>query len=99
MASTTAGSAVCFSTANWACVSLMASAHFPKFVLHRRTHLHELRKVMGTSRLMILVPLFDLKSLGQTRGGAVQGLQIGGTSTRWDDGTLSASLFWPVALN
>ena len=28
----------------------------------------ELRKVMGTSKLMILVPLFDLKSLGRTRG-------------------------------
>ena len=27
-----------------------ASAHFPKFVLHRSTHLHELRKVMGTSK-------------------------------------------------
>src|SRR5579872_1020174 len=27
------------------------SAHFPKFVLHRSTHLHELRKVMGTSKL------------------------------------------------
>jgi len=24
-----------------------ASAHFPKFVLHRSTHLHELRKVMA----------------------------------------------------
>ena len=25
-----------------------SSAHFPKFVLRRSTHLHELRKVMGT---------------------------------------------------
>ena len=25
---------------------------------------HELRKAMGTSKLMILVPFFDLKSLG-----------------------------------
>jgi hypothetical protein len=39
------------------------SAHFPKFVFHQRTHPHELRKVMGTGKLMILVPLFDLKSL------------------------------------
>ena len=44
------------------------SAHFPKFVIHRRTHFHELRKVMGTGKLMILVPLFDLKSLGTIRG-------------------------------
>ena len=28
------------------------SAHFPKFVLHRSTHLHELRKVMGTSKVI-----------------------------------------------
>src|SRR5579872_1662560 len=27
-----------------------SSAHFPKFVLHRSTHLHELRKVMGNSQ-------------------------------------------------
>ena len=27
-----------------------ASAHFPKFVLHRSTHRHELRKVMGYSQ-------------------------------------------------
>jgi len=33
------------------------SAHFPKFVLHCRTTVHELRKVMGTSKPMILVPL------------------------------------------
>src|SRR5581483_2122344 len=30
---------------------------FPKFVLHCRTTVHELRKVMGTSKPMILVPL------------------------------------------
>jgi hypothetical protein len=34
---------------------------------------------MGTSKLMILVPLFDLKSLVHFSA-AVQGLQIGGTS-------------------
>jgi hypothetical protein len=39
------------------------SAHFPKFVLHRSDHFHELRKAMGTSKLMILVPLFYLTFL------------------------------------
>jgi hypothetical protein len=34
-----------------------SSAHFPKFVIHCRKHFHELRKVMGTSKSMILVPL------------------------------------------
>ena len=33
------------------------SAHFPKFVIPSCTHFHELRKVMGTSKPMILVPL------------------------------------------
>jgi hypothetical protein len=32
-------------------------AHFPKFVLHCRATVHELRKVMGTRKSMILVPL------------------------------------------
>src|ERR1700733_7701251 len=27
-------------------------AHFPKFVRHRSAHLHELRKVMGTNKLI-----------------------------------------------
>jgi hypothetical protein len=44
------------------------SAHFPKFAIPCRKHFRELRKVMGTSKLMILVPLFDLRSLGRTRG-------------------------------
>jgi hypothetical protein len=44
------------------------SAHFPKVVRHHSTHFHELRKVMGTSKLMIPVPLFDLKSLEMTCG-------------------------------
>jgi hypothetical protein len=44
------------------------SAHFPKFAIPLRKRFRELRKVMGTSKLMILVPLFDLKSLGRTRG-------------------------------
>jgi len=46
-------------------MSIQPSAHFPKFVLHRRTPFHELRKVMGTSKLMILVPLFYLTFLGR----------------------------------
>jgi hypothetical protein len=32
--------------------TLFASAHLPKFVLRRSAHLHELRKVMGTSKLI-----------------------------------------------
>jgi hypothetical protein len=39
------------------------SAHFPKFVLHLSAHFHELRKVMGTSKVMFLVPLRHLKFL------------------------------------
>jgi hypothetical protein len=35
---------------------------------------------MGTNKLMILVPLFYLKSLNQIRRLVVQGLQIGGTN-------------------
>ena len=37
--------------------TLRPSAHFPKFVLHLCSHFHELRKVMGTSEYLILVPL------------------------------------------
>jgi len=40
-----------------------ASAPLPKFVIHRGTLSHELRKQRGTSKHMILVPLFDLKFL------------------------------------
>jgi hypothetical protein len=29
-----------------------ASAHFPKFVIRRSARLHELQKVMGTSKLI-----------------------------------------------
>ena len=35
---------------------------------------------MGTSKYMILVPLFDLKSLEEILSRVSQGLQIGGTS-------------------
>src|SRR5207248_6942593 len=41
---------------------------FSKFVIQRGTLEYELRKPKGTSNSMILVPLFDLKFLRQTRG-------------------------------
>ena len=41
---------------------------------------HELRKVMGTSKPMILVPLFLFEVPGQNLPLVVQELQIGGTS-------------------
>src|SRR5436190_5492401 len=45
-----------------------ASAPLPKFVIHRSTFRHELRKQRGTSNSMILVPLFDLKFLTRVCG-------------------------------
>jgi hypothetical protein len=39
-----------------------ASAHFPKFAVRLSTSFSELRKAIGTSELMIPVPLIDLKS-------------------------------------
>jgi len=54
------------------------SAHFPKFAIRFSNTFGKLRKAMGTSKLMILVPLIDLKSLKEFPL-AVQGLQIGGT--------------------
>jgi len=41
------------------------SARLPKFVIHRGTPSHELRKQRGTGKHMILVPLFDLKFLNE----------------------------------
>ena len=35
-----------------ALATIVSSAHFPKFVLHCSAHRHELRKVMGTSKLV-----------------------------------------------
>jgi hypothetical protein len=40
------------------------SAPHPKFVIRCSTLLHQLRMREGTSKSMILVPLFDLKFLG-----------------------------------
>jgi hypothetical protein len=54
----------------------LASAPFPKFVIHLSTLLHELRKQRGTSNLTILVPLLDLKFLAEFAAGGV------GTSNR-----------------
>jgi len=56
-----------------------SSAHFPKFVLHRSTHLHELRKVTGTSKLIDSGTAYRSEVSGKTSPLAVQGLQIGGT--------------------
>src|ERR1700741_3605049 len=36
-----------------------SSARFPKFVIQGGTFAHELRKAKGTSKSLILVPLFD----------------------------------------
>src|SRR5262249_4074746 len=53
-----------------------ASAPLPKFVIHRGRLGHELRKQRGTSKSMILVPLFDLKFLNERAASGV------GTSNR-----------------
>src|SRR5258708_12696457 len=55
---------------------LTPSAPLPKFVIHRSNLLHELRKQRGTSKFMILVPLFDLKFLNELAAGGA------GTSNR-----------------
>src|SRR5204862_3989206 len=64
-----------------------SSAPLPKFVIHRSTIRHELRKQRGTSNSMILVPLFDLKFLTEFAATAV------GTSNRrhWSCGLRQAS--------
>jgi hypothetical protein len=56
-----------------------ASAHFPKFVLHRCTHFHELRKVMGTRKLADSSAAFLFEVPGSNSPLVVQELQIGGT--------------------
>src|SRR5262245_24900720 len=57
-------------------VSFGPSAPLSKFVIHRSTTRHELRKQRGTSKFMILVPLFDLKFLDEFAAGGA------GTSDR-----------------
>src|SRR5579872_3551699 len=58
----------------------MASAHFPKFVLRRRTFFRELRKVMGTSKLINSSAAFLFEVQEANSPLVVQELQIGGTS-------------------
>ena len=57
-----------------------AGAHFPKFVLHRSTRFHELRKVMGTSKTIDSSATFLFEVHGSNSPLVVQELQIGGTS-------------------
>src|SRR5262249_5960085 len=47
---------------------VITSAPLPKFVIHRDTLSHELRKQRGTSKHITLVPLFDLKFLNELAG-------------------------------
>jgi len=53
-----------------------SSARFPKFVIRGGMLWHELRKRTGTSKHLILVPLYDLKFLDQIAAGGA------GTSNR-----------------
>ena len=62
------------------------STHFPKFVFHRSTHLHELRKVMGTSKPIDSSAAFLFEVPGSNSPLVVQELQIGGTSSTWPQG-------------
>ena len=57
----------------------MPSAHFPKFVLHRRATFHELRKVMGTSNLIDSSVAFLFEVPDTDLPLVVQELQIGDT--------------------
>jgi hypothetical protein len=57
------------------------SAHFPKFVLHRSAHLHELRKAMGTGKLINSSTAFLFEAPGLNSPLVVQELQIGGTGS------------------
>src|SRR6266540_1515412 len=57
-------------------IRMRSSAPFPKFVIYFGTLSHELRKQRGTSKYMVLVPLFDLKFLNELAASAV------GTSNR-----------------
>jgi hypothetical protein len=53
-----------------------ASAPLPKFVIRSGRLRNELRKQRGTSKFMIVVPLFDLKFLSESAASAA------GTSNR-----------------
>src|SRR3974390_2553483 len=56
------------------------NAHFPKFVLHRCTHSHELRKVVGTRKHIDSSAAFLSEVPGSNSPPVVQELQIGGIS-------------------
>jgi hypothetical protein len=60
-------------------VARHAGARFPKFVLHRCTHFHELRKVTGTSKLIDSSAAFLFEVPGSNSPLVAQELQIGGT--------------------
>jgi MFS family permease len=59
------------------------SAHFPKFVIHRSTLLHELRKVMGTGKLDDSSAAFPFEVRGSNSPLVVHELQKGGTRGAW----------------
>ena len=65
----------------WIGGCLTTSAHFPKFVLHRGTHSHELRKVVGTSKHNDSSAAFLFEVPGSNSPLVVQELQIGGTNS------------------
>src|SRR3974390_1938055 len=52
-------------------------AHFPNFVLHRGTHFHELRKVMGASKNIDSSAAFLFEVPGSNSPLLLQELQIG----------------------
>jgi hypothetical protein len=63
--------------------AISSSAHFPKFVLHRCNHFHELRKVMGARKLVDSSAAFLFEVPGSNSPLVVQELQIGGAGPRF----------------
>src|SRR6516225_7817452 len=61
------------------CQNRDTSAHFSKFMLHRGTHSHELRKVVGTSKHIDSSAAFLFEVPGSNSPLVAQELQIGGT--------------------
>src|SRR6516162_5146828 len=76
----------------WIGGCLTTSAHFPKFVLHRGTHSHELRKVVGTSKHNDSSAAFLFEVPGSNSPLVVQELQIGGTRSPLYRGFVERSL-------
>jgi hypothetical protein len=58
--------------------AISPSAHYPKFVLCRGAGFHELRKVMGTGKLVDSSAAFLFEVPGSNSPLVVQELQIGG---------------------